>query len=283
MRDDEITLGEGRLVTYSELGDPRAPAVFYFHGAPSSRLDLVGLDHELSQAGVRLVSPDRPGYGGSSPVPGRRLSDWPLTVASLADRLGIDRFAVIGFSSGGPYAVACAAGLPGRIVGAGVVSGVTDFGWPGAWDGYAEAELMRTGDEAAVLAACEQMFGRDGSGFLEAFPDMAAADEEFMDQPAGAAFMATFAESLRQGMVGYAQDLAVEAQPWTFDPGAIRGPVRILHGDADTLVPLAHPNHTSELIPTSALEVRQGQGHVSLLTEIPRLARDLIAPLTRPS
>jgi pimeloyl-ACP methyl ester carboxylesterase len=139
---------------------------------------------------------------------------------------------------------------------------------------------MRAGDETAVLAACEALFGQDGRGFLEAFPDMAAADEEFMEQPAGVTFMATFAESLRQGMVGYAQDLAVEAQPWTFDPEAIRVPVRVLHGDADTLVPLAHPHHTSDSIPTAELDVRRGHGHVSLLIEIPQFAAELITPLT---
>jgi pimeloyl-ACP methyl ester carboxylesterase len=114
---------------------------------------------------VRVVSTDRPGYGGSSPQAGRGLADWPAHVAALADHLGVERFAVLGASSGGPYAVACAALLPDRVASAGVVCGVTDFGWTGAWDGYpeAESELMRIGDEAEAVAWCQARYGHDGS------------------------------------------------------------------------------------------------------------------------
>ena len=122
-----MTLSDGRVLAYTDLGGASSPVVMYFHGAPTSRLDHVPLDETLAELDVRMVSPDLPD-GGSSPKPGRRLEDWPPDVAALADQLGIDRFAVMALSSGGPYAVACAALLPDRVVGAGVVSGVTDFG-----------------------------------------------------------------------------------------------------------------------------------------------------------
>jgi pimeloyl-ACP methyl ester carboxylesterase len=152
----------------------------YFHGAPSSRLDLTLFEDAFAARDVRVVSADRPGYGGSSPQPGRRREDWPADVAALADHLGIERFAVLGLSSGGPYAVVCAALLPDRVVAAGLVRGETDVGWPGAWDGYPENEgtLMRIGDEAEATAWCEQLYGPDGSSFMEGgLGELALADQ----------------------------------------------------------------------------------------------------------
>ena len=109
MRDSSITLADGRLLAYTDIGAPGGPVVMYFHGAPSSRLDTTVFEDAFAALDVRMVSADRPGYGGSSPQPGRHREDWPSDVAALADRLGVERFAVMGVSSGGPYAVACSA------------------------------------------------------------------------------------------------------------------------------------------------------------------------------
>ena len=109
MIDTTMTLPDGRSLAYTDCGAPDGPLVVYFHGAPTSRLDLIGLEESFSALGVRVVSPDRPGYGRSSPQPGRGFNDWPGDVAALADHLGVERFAVMGLSSGGPYVVACAA------------------------------------------------------------------------------------------------------------------------------------------------------------------------------
>lgn len=113
---------------------------------------LAYLEQQFLAGGIRVVSPDRPAYGGSSPQPGRSMADWPSDVAAIADALGIDRFVVAGHSSGGPYAVACASLLPERVLAGIVLGGVTDMGWPRAWEGYldSECELMRLPDEAAV-------------------------------------------------------------------------------------------------------------------------------------
>ena len=96
------------------------------------------------------------------------MADWPSDVAVLTEALGIERFAVAGHSSGGPYAVACAALLPDRVSGLVTLGGVTDMGWPGAWEGYIESELelMRMPDEESVVAWCIEHFGEDGSQFM---------------------------------------------------------------------------------------------------------------------
>lgn len=283
MLDASMSLPDGRVLAYTDLGATGGPVVVYFHGAPSTRLDLRALDDAFAALDVRVVSPDRPGYGGSSPQHGRRLEDWPSDVAALADHLGVERFAVMGLSSGGPYAVACAALLPGRIAGAGTVAGVSDFGWPGAWDGYFadEVTLMRIGDEGEAEAWCEERYGRDGTGFLEGgLGDLAPADQAALaDEELTTGLVATVREAFRQGAGGYAQDVTVQGRPWSFDAGAVVAPVWVLHGDADTVAPVAHARHTAEVIPGATLVTWADHGHLSILAEIPQLTADLAATL----
>ncbi len=279
MRDEKIAVGSRRELAYTDMGDPGWPCVFFFHGAPMSRLHLVYLEQQFTATRMRVISPDRPAYGGSSPQPGRSIADWPSDVIAIADALGIDRFVVAGHSSGGSYAVACAALLPDRVRAGFVFGGVTDMGWPGAWDGYigSERELMRLPDEAAAVAWCEQRYGADGSGFLDASdlefpePDNALLTEE----SAGSALMSAVTEAFRQGVGGYAQDIVLQGRPWPFDPASIVVPFQVVHGEFDALVPLAHSRHTSELIQGSQLRVLPGHGHMTTVSELPALASAL--------
>jgi pimeloyl-ACP methyl ester carboxylesterase len=202
------------------------------------------------------------------------MADWPADVAALADALGVERFLVASHSSGGPYAVACAAQLGERVSGGAVLGGVTDMGWPGAWEGYLEDEiaLMRQADEAAALAECAERFGADGSGFLEtpfAFPqpDLAVLADESFGKALG--------EALRQGVAGYAQDVYVQGRPWPFDPGRITARFEVAHGELDTLVPAAHSRHTAERIPGSSFRAYPGHGHLTILYELPAIASAL--------
>jgi pimeloyl-ACP methyl ester carboxylesterase len=283
MLEASVTLSDGRLLAYTDLGAPRGPVVLYFHGAPTTRLDLAIFEDAFAERGVRVVSPDRPGYGGSSPQPGRRLEDWPSDVAALANHLGVEHFAVMALSSGGPYAVACTALLPDLVASAGIVAGVTDFGWPGAWNGYPadEATLMRIGDEAGAVAWCEDRYGPDGSGFMEAgLGELGPADQAALqDEALATAFMTTVGEAFRQGVGGYAQDITLQGRPWSFDAAVIHAPVWILHGEADTVVPVAHARQTAEMIPGARLLTWPDDGHISIFTKIPGLTADLVAPL----
>jgi pimeloyl-ACP methyl ester carboxylesterase len=283
-RDRSMRLPDGRDLAYTDLGPSHAPVVMYFHGAPSSRLDLalLGLEATLAELDVRVVSPDRPGYGRSAPQPGRRLEDWPADVAALAEHLGLRRFVVLGVSSGGPYSVVCAACLPGRVASAGVVGGVTDMAWPGGWDGLDENEaaLMRIGDESQAAAWCEERYGSDGARFVEGFGDLPAGDAMFLeDETTATALATTVGEAFRQGVSGYAQDITVQGRAWAFDTSAIIAPVRILHGEVDSMVPIAHARHTAEMITGADLVTLPGHGHLSILAEIPQLCADLVAPL----
>lgn len=273
-----MTLPDGRTLAYTDTGHPDGPVVMYFHGAPTSRLDVTVFDDELRRRGVRVIAPDRPGYGGSSPQPGRHREDWPADVAALADHLGLQQFGVIGLSSGGPYAVACAALLAQRVTGAAVVAGVSDLGWEGAWAHYTpeEAAFRRLGDEAASLRWCEERYGADGARFLDTEGlEPPPADGSGPDPRLAAALAASVGEAFRQGVGSLAQDMVAQGRPWAFDPGSITVPVLVVHGDADDSVPLAHGRHTAEVVPTASLRVLPGEGHLSIVATVPGLAAEL--------
>jgi pimeloyl-ACP methyl ester carboxylesterase len=279
MRDLQITLGDGRVLAYTAIGDPAGTPLLFFHGAPITRLHLAYLEEQFLSWRIRVVSPDRPGYGRSSPLPGRSLSDWPADVEVLATALDIDHFMVAGHSSGGPYAVACAVMLPKRVSAVIALAGVTDMAWEGAWAGFSDMEscLMRMSDEAAAIAWCTENFGPDGSGFHTA-SDFEFAEPDnalFTDERTGSAIESAVAEAFRQGVAGYAQDAFVQGRPWKFDAGVIGVPARIVHGELDTAVPLAHSHHTAQLIAGSTLHILPGHGHMTILSELPALAATL--------
>lgn len=279
MREASVGLPDGRTLAYTDLGASDDAVVMYFHGAPSSRLDLAYFEDDLTARGVRVISADRPGFGRSSPRPGRAREDWPTDVAALADHIEVDRFAVMGLSSGGPYAVACAALLADRVVAAAVVEGETDFAWAQAWDDYSEYEatLMRIGDEAQGAAWCEDRYGSDGVGFFEVMQDISPADQAaFDDEAFTAALTASVREAFRQGVGAYAQDVVLQGKPWAFDPHAIIAPVLVHHGEADTMTPVAHSKHTADLIPGARLRIWPEEGHISLITKIPDIAAELV-------
>lgn len=283
MKDLQVKVGGGREIACMDIGERDWSCVLFFHGAPSSRLRLAYLEQQFLAEQLRVVSPDRPSYGRSSPQPGRSMADWPSDVAALADALGIDRFVVAGHSSGGSYAAACAALLPERVLAGIILGGVTDMGWPGAWDGYleSEAELMRMPDEEAAIAWCVERFGADGSGFLSASGfEIPEPDERlYADEEVARLLASARVEAFRQGVAGYAQDVLIQGRPWPFDPGSIAAPVHVVRGELDTLLLLTHSRHISELIPGSTLRVLPGHGHFTILGDLPAMASALARTL----
>ena len=280
MIDALIVLSDGRELAYTDIGDSGWPCIVFCHGAPITRLHLAYLEETFRAHRLRVVSPDRPGYGRSTALSGRSMADWPRDVEALADALEVERFVVAGHSSGGPYAVACAALLRDRVSAAVVLGGVTDMGWPGAWEGYSamESHLMRMPDEEAAVAWCVQHFGADGHAF-EATSDFDFPEPDtalFADEAVGPSLASAVAEAFRQGVAGYAQDVWIQGRPWPFDPGVIAVPVHVVHGELDTALPIAHSHHTADLIPGSTLRILPGHGHMTALSELPSIASALV-------
>ena len=278
MRHRVITLADARQLTLADYGAEDAPVAFYFHGTPTSRLDPGLFEADIDASGTRIIAVDRPGFGGSSAQPGRVLTDWANDVVEVADQLDIDTFAVMGLSSGGSYAVMCAAVLSERVRGIGTVAAGADPTWSPMIERRSDGEraVLARDDEDAVIKFEADRFGADASGFPVGSDGLGAPDVEiFSDQGHGPELRRSVAESFRQGIAGFAVDGLVRSRPWTFDPGRITAPCEILHGEQDVVVQMAHAERLHELIPTSSLSRLPNHGHLSIIAELPQLAARL--------
>jgi pimeloyl-ACP methyl ester carboxylesterase len=266
-----IRLHDGRRLAYTDLGDPDGVPIVHQHGIPGSRLEHAAEPDFYRFLGIRVITPDRPGYGLSDPHPDRRLLDWPSDVADLADSLGIRRFGITGLSGGGIYALACAAAIPHRLTDV-VVAGcpgpmqregsLADMRFmtrAGVWLGSRAPWLLDAG--AAVLSGLVHRYPRF---FVEqANRDKPPADRRWLTMPAvSSGAVETLREAVRPGAWGYVQDVRVLARPWGFALGDIRVPVQLWHGDEDTVVPLHHGRYLASVIPGATLRICPGEAHM---------------------
>jgi pimeloyl-ACP methyl ester carboxylesterase len=279
--EGDVVRADGHVIRYADLGDVAGRPVVYCHGAPGSRLDVAAWDADFAANGVRVVAFDRPGYGGSTPRPGRGWLESLDDVLAVVEHLGLTRFAVAGYSSGAPHAVGTAAVLGPRVIRLAVVAGVTDLGWDGAADGYVRddlATLMAIDDPDAAVAWCEARYGRDGSGLVGGMGELPPPDMRALTDPALLqGLLTSMSEAFVQGMAGYTHDMQAEARRWSFDPGTIAAPCTVYHGEQDTIVPIAHARHTAELIPRARLVTWTDDGHVSVQRHLPAVLADLTA------
>ena len=271
MRDSSVTvLPDGRDLGWLEWGDPAGIPVFAFHGTPGSRLQLAIEDSPIRTNGLRLVCPDRPGYGLSTFQPGRRLIDWPADVAHLADHLGIDRFGVMGISGGGPHSAVCAALLGDRVTSAAIVSGVGPLADPRATEGMMRSNqiftaLARRRSRVLHVALNLQVIALrrwPSRAFDLLVKQLPPADVAILSRPEVRALLELDAvRSSRTAGAAAVQDFELFAAAWGFDLGAIDIPVHIWQGDADRNVPAHHARLMHDAIPGSVLHEFAAEGH----------------------
>ena len=270
------------------LGDPEGLPLFFFHGTPGSRLVLTEGDLLAQVPGLRLILPERPGYGLSDPKPDRTLLDWPEDVAALADHLGLDRFAVAGVSGGGPHALACAYGLAHRVSMALLLASSSPAGFRGATKGMAFGNRLglwlskwAPGLVRRLSASQQAAFERDPEGYVDGIAkQMAPSDRRLMADPKlREAIIQDLREAYRQGSGGAFVDgqLAMTARTWGFALSDIAAPVYLWHGEADTLAPKAMAEYLANEIPTCRARYVPDAGH--LLTESATVAEEMRAAL----
>ena len=293
MREIEIDRG-GRTLRVRDAGDPGGATVIYFHGTPSSRLNLCFGEHFAAERGVRLVSFDRPGYGGSTPAP-FGLASIAADAHAIADALGIAGFATLGSSGGGPGALAAAAVPGSRVTRVGMASGIGPVQLvPGAMDRIDDtdraAASLLPGDPAAAASAFAAQFEplaallrvHGGAGMVTTFGYLnllSVRDIELLHDPRFAATVdETARATFRQGTSGAGWDKVSWIGEWDIDLSAITSPVLLWYGSDDRLVPPSHGLWLSQNVPRARLVVRDGEGHFGILEHL----GEMLAALTKP-
>ncbi|EST30995.1 alpha/beta fold hydrolase [Streptomyces niveus] len=271
--EQDVKLGDGRTLRTYDSGGPGSdgPTVVWHHGSPQTGAPLEPLLAAAGARGIRLVSYGRPSYGGSSPLPGRNVAAAAEDVARIADALGVESFAVMGASGGGPHALACAALLPDRVTGvvclAGIAPYTEDFDW---YEGMVSPGGLRAaadGREARELYAATEEF--DPACFTSA--DFAAL------AGAWASLGADAGKAGQAGPDGLIDDDVAFATAWGFDLAEVAAPVLLVQGSLDRVVPPAHAGSMLAALPNAELWVRPEDGHVSVLDTCPSAMDWLLA------
>ena len=279
---DLARLEDGRALEVWCGGDPDGTPVLFFHGTPDSRLAARSGDAPAQEAGVRLVAFSRPGYGRSDPAPSDHLTVAGDAVA-VAAALGLDRFAVLGMSLGGQYALACAARYPQRVTVAGVVAApavVPDLDPPLPRDGLDEAGQefflrLAAGSVEDNVASVRPGFEAFLAQVDPADPDDAGLaarwnaglhplDAAALERESVAERAASAREALAQPD-GYVRDAAVAFRPWDFAPEEVRCPTSLWYGALDPQAAVRNGVWLAERIPDARLVVRPDTAHLGTL------------------
>ena len=260
----DLKLGDGRTLHAYDTGSGNVAgrlAVFWHPGSPNIGAPPEPLFSAADRLGIRWVSYDRPGYGGSTPCPDRNVASAAADASAVADALGIERFAVMGHSGGGSHALACAGLLPGRVLGVVVVAGMAPFGAEGLdwFEGFGSAGVAQLRAAAAGRAALEE--------------HLAESDDEPEFTPEDEAALAgewswlidVVDAALAGGMGGFIDDDLAGVGAWGFDPADIVAPALFLHGGRDRVVPAAHGEWLARRCPSAELWLRPEDGHISVL------------------
>jgi pimeloyl-ACP methyl ester carboxylesterase len=263
--ETDLRLSDGRSLhiydTRADDADARL-AVFWHHGTPNIGAPPEPLIPAAAERGIRWVSYDRPGYGRSTPHPGRDVASAAADVSSVADALGIKRFAVMGHSGGAPHALACSALLPERVLGAICVSGLAPF----------DAQALEWYAGMAVAGAAELRAAVGGRATLENHlastkfdPDQFTPADHAALAGAWSWLGAVAAKALEGGLGGMVDDDLAYVAPWGFGPGQVSSPVLLLHGGQDRIAPSSHAEWLARHIRSAELWLRPDDGHISVL------------------
>jgi pimeloyl-ACP methyl ester carboxylesterase len=269
------TVRSGAVVGLYEFGDATGAPVIALHGVPSCGAGFAFADEPARIRGVRVIAPDRPRVGLSSPAARWTVDSYPAMLAELADSLGIERFAVWGYSGGGPYGVACAASLPDRVSAAAITAGMGQIGvWAELTDfektdrRYAAMARTRPHVARAILAVTARLARMSPKSAVKSFGrELSESDRRVLAEygtPAEA--MALFTQAFLRGARGVVDDYAAIGGSWGVDFASVRVPVGIFHGDADTMVPLRHSEELVKRITGAQLVVWPGEGHLGTVT-----------------
>jgi pimeloyl-ACP methyl ester carboxylesterase len=267
---------DGRTLAIEEAGDPNGRPVLVHLGTPNSRHLYQPNAIDAAVRGLRLISYDRPGYGGSDPQPGRSVADCAADVRAICAELGIERLAMWGISGGGPHVLACAALLPDLVTAAASLASLAPLDAEGLdwFDGMGELNVediqLFLRDREAARAKVES----DREAILTASAAEVAASLHTLLSPVDAAVLKNALadyliycdhEGLAPGAQGWWDDGVAHAGPWGFELSAISIPVLLMHGRQDKFVPFGHGQWLAAHIPGVEARLFDQDGHLTLL------------------
>lgn len=266
---------DGRVLAVVEGGCANGKPVFYLHGTPVSRMLYGPHQTDAEKRGIRLIGYDRPGYGGSSSMPGRRVSDVASDVALIADHLHLERFALWGFSGGAPHAIACASLLPDRVVAAAALASSAPYPSPGLdWlGGLGEDDARNWRAVMARGAKLDAAFRQAREGLLRVNPvefskafesSLSAMDRMVLTGELAEFFAASTREGIRPGHEGWMEDNLALVSDWGFSPSDVSTPLLLWHGRQDKMIPFSHGQWLAEHIPNVEKRLSTGDGHLTL-------------------
>lgn len=274
LADEFLRLADGRLLAWAEWGDPRGTPVVFLHPCPGSRMFCPD-ERTTAGHGVRLITVDRPGYGGSDPVASPTLAGFATDLGRLADHLWLGQFAVVGWSGGGLYAAACGAKLGERVSALALVATPAPELSPVPGDlSRMGGDLRRLADDdpqraLAVVAASHAALAAapDQAGDAWTSPaDTAARRQAGLEAALGIMWQ----EGLRAGLHGLAGDVVAGLRPWDFDLSQLPAPVKLFYGDDDAVVGLPDGRWWQQALPDAHLTVLRG-GHLLPVTAWPHI------------
>lgn len=271
---ESIRLPDGRQLAYAQWGAPDGDPVISIHGTPGCRLGRHPNQDLVKEAGVRIITFDRAGYGRSDRNPGRRVVDVVPDVRELADQLGLETFAIVGGSGGGPHVLAVAALMPERLTRAACIVGIAPYealgaDWTRGMDpmNVKEFDWALEGEERLVTeltredADIRRRVDADPSAALGIY-DLPDADKAIMSRPDLAVIIRdTTAEQNVNGVWGWVDDDLAFTKPWGFDPSAVKVPIAIWWGAQDVLVPPTHGEWLAANVPNAVTRVMPDGGH----------------------
>jgi pimeloyl-ACP methyl ester carboxylesterase len=283
---EHLILPDGRVLEYLVEGPATAIPLVLHHGTPSGTVRYAPVVDAALAGGFRFVQASRPGYASSTPRAGRRVADAAADTAALMDALEAPAFVTVGWSGGGPHALACAALLPGRCRAAATIAAVAPYDAKGLqWlSGMGEENVQEFGAavagaeqlDAFLIPAAADMSEVKPADLVEAFGDLISeVDRRALVGGLADYLAASFRAAVREGIAGWRDDDLAFVADWGFRPEEIRVPLSLWQGDQDRMVPFAHGAWLAAQLPTAESHLVPGEGHLSLLSNFTTIVSDL--------
>lgn len=267
MTSHSPVLVDGRRVGIQRYGSISGWPLVWCHGGLSSALDAKLLDAAGKRCGTDIIAIDRPGIGHSDTWDLPSVAHWPHLVDNVANSLGLEHFAIAGWSAGGPYALACAAAMPNRVRAVATLAGMAPLECArhvfelGLWADRVLIPVARWSPRAASLPLWLSLRAPDRYLAWELRRTAGSRDRTAMHGPPLQWVIAALREATIGGVRGTAEDYRRIGGAWGFDLGAVHQTVTMWQGEHDNLLPIEHARRLATALPNSTLKVVASSGH----------------------